>query len=160
MKWKSTAMTLLVVLATGASIFIGSRAIVSAASTLKSSSGPEVAASDEFDVAGEQVADLLKDLNPPPAVSVEPDEMRDPMRAVAPQRPSSAPAVRKPPTYTVTAVFIDADPIAIVVSRGKTTVVHLGERLNGAEIIEIDAEGVTVDTGGRIKTYPLTPPTK
>ena len=63
MKWKSTAMTLLVVLATGASIFIGSRAIVSAASTLKSSSGPEVAASDEFDVAGEQVADLLKDLN-------------------------------------------------------------------------------------------------
>ncbi len=160
MKWKSTAMTMLVVLATGASIFIGSRAIVSAASTLKSASVPDVAASDEFDAASEQVVGLLRDLNPPPAVSVEPDEMRDPMRAVAPQRRSSAPAVRRPPTYTVTAVFIDADPTAIVVSRGKTTVVRLGDRLNGAEIIEIDAEGVTVNTGGRTKTYPLTPPTR
>ena len=93
MKWKSTAMTLLVVLATGASLFIGSRAIVSAASTLKSSGVPEAAEPDDFDATGDQVADLLRDLNPPPAVSVEPDEMRDPMREIAPQRRSSAPVV-------------------------------------------------------------------
>jgi hypothetical protein len=150
-------MTLLVVLATGASIFVGSRAIVSAASTLKSSGVPEAAESDQFDVAGEQVADLLRDLNPPPAVSVEPDTMRDPMRAAAPQRRADAPAVPRPPTYTVTAVFIDADPTAIVVSRGKTMVVRLGDRLNGALIKQIDAKGVTVDTGGGSKLYPLIP---
>lgn len=158
MRWKSTAMTLLVVVATAASIFIGSRAIVSAASTLKSSEAVQVATTDRFDATGEEVAELLHQLNPPPAVSVEPDEERDPMRAVAGHRVSSAPTVPQPPTYQVKAVFIDEDPRAIVVSRGKTMVVRLGDKLNGAPVIEIHPGGVTVDTGNGTKTYRLSPP--
>ena len=160
MRWKSTAMTLMVILATGASIFIGSRAIVSAASTLKTSGAPEVNGRDEFHETGEQVADLLRDLNPPPAISVEQDDPRDPLLAVAPRHDTAAPTVSRPPTYKVIAVFLDEDPRAVVVSRGKTVTVRLGDKLNGAPIIDIHAGGVTVDTGGGTKNYRLSAPTK
>ena len=153
-------MTLVVILATGASIFIGSRAIVSAASTLKTSGAPEANGHDEFQQTGEQVVDLLRDLNPPPAISVEEDDPRDPLLAVAPQRGTGAPTVPKPPTYNVIAVFLDEDPRAVVVSRAKTMTVRLGDKLNGAPIVDIHAGGVTVDTGGGTKTYRLSGPKK
>ena len=158
MRWKSTAMTLLVVVATTASVFIGSRAIVSAASTLKSNSTRDAEERDEFDATSEQVAELLSELSADSAVGVELDDPRDPLLAVKPQRDPSVPAAPRPPSYKVTAVFIDADPRAIVVTRGKAIVVRLGDKLNGAPIIDIHAGGVTVDTGSGTKTYPLSPP--
>ncbi|MBN2566134.1 MAG: hypothetical protein JXB46_10535, partial [Candidatus Eisenbacteria bacterium] len=128
MKGKTILIVLVAVLATAASVFVGTRAVTSTVGDARDVSARVEAAPGEIETQVSEMAVLAEDLEN--AKAKEPVEKgdRDPMRKyskpVASQQTSTQPAQpAKPsfPSYSVTAVMVgDQDPRAFMVHKGSS----------------------------------------
>jgi hypothetical protein len=160
MKDKSKIFIVIIVVAVAVSGYIGGKAIVGAAASLRST-GSEPGAPGELEAAGSEATELLADMNGPGNDQKAPDITRDPFAPYtgappADGQPAARPAPPRPsvPAYTVTAVFLDDDPTAILTAGGDRTIVHVGDEVSGGRVTAISANGVTVEGASGTQTYP------
>lgn len=151
MNRRTLIITIVAVAATGVSVIIGTRAIVGTAATLRHSNRAEAHSPGHLEITGSEVEALLEDL----AAAHTPDEgggpERDPMVPYkAPKKPVSQtkPTIAKP-KYKVTAVFIDADPTAVLIVNGVSVIVHVGDEVAGGRVVAIERDGVTIEGDAR-----------
>jgi hypothetical protein len=156
MRDKSKIFIIAIVAAVAVSAYIGGRAIVGAAASLRGAdAGTTAAAPGEIEATGNEAAGLLADMESP---AKAPDIKRDPLAA-----PTAAPAdgqataraAAKPsaPAYRVTALFLDDNPTAILSAGGERTIVHVGDEIAGGRVTAISSTGVTVEGAGGATTY-------
>jgi hypothetical protein len=158
MKDKSKVFIVVIVVAVAISGYIGGKAIVGAAASLRNSDS-EAAAPGEIETTGSQATELLADMGGPDGKQTAPDITRDPLAPYTAPPPASDRAARpaaRPaaPTYTVTAVFLDEDPTAILQAEGGRTIVHVGDDVVGGRVTVIDQNGVTIEGANGTRTYP------
>jgi hypothetical protein len=163
-KRSTFVITVLAVLATAGSVFIGTRAIVGTAASLRNGGATARAASAADMQAGAEVAALIADLEGPEYPDWAAGHKRDPLvpyRAPAPPRPSTTttptPPEPPPPSYEVRAVFLDEDPTAVLWIGGRTVTVRVGESVNGERVIAIDAGGVTIEGEAGARRFAYSP---
>jgi hypothetical protein len=150
-KKRTFVITVLAVLATAGSVFIGTRAIVGTAASLRDGRATARAASGAGAQKGTEVAALIADLEGPEYPDWSVGRRRDPLVPYrAPVRRTTTTTPREapkppPPTYEVKAVFLDEDPTAVLLVRGETVTVRVGDRVNGERVIAIDGGGVTIE---------------
>jgi hypothetical protein len=144
---KTLTITVVAVVATALSVVIGARAIVGTAATLRHTTRSEEHTPGQLESTGIEVESLLEDL----AAARTPDEAagaeRDPMVPYKPPKKPAPPKVTKPsrPKYKVTAVFIDADPTAVLIVNGVSQIVHVGDEVTGGRVVAIEQDGVTIE---------------
>lgn len=158
MKKHATVITILVVLATAGSVFLGVRAIVGTAAGFRASSSPVEATPGPIESTGNEVAALTAEMSDPSGQKVGQDDRTDPMTPyTGPTKADVKGAVSPKPTvsYKVTAVILDQEPTGILASGGKSIVVHVGDRLGDGVVTAIEADGVTVTGEKGVQKYPL-----
>lgn len=159
MKDKSKVFIVIIIVAVAVSAYIGGKAIVGAAASLRSSDG-EPAAPGEIEVTGSEATVLLADMGGPEGDQKPPDIVRDPLAPYTAPPPASEPGTpRQParpsvPAYKVTMVVLDEDPAAVLVADGIRTTVHIGDEVKGGRVTAINANGVTVEGANGTHTYP------
>ena len=158
MKRQATIITVLVVLATAGSVFLGVRAIVGTAAGLRAAPTPVEVAPGPIESTGNEVAALAAEISDQGEPTASGNDRTDPMTPyVPPVRSETKSGVAAQPkiTYKVTAVILDQKPTGIVSSGGKSVVVHVGSQLGDGIVTAIENDGVTV-TGpkGEVK-YPF-----
>lgn len=147
MNRRTLVTTIVAVVATVLSVFIGGRAIMGTAATLRHSSRTSSEAPGSIEITGGELEALLEDLAEASTSGNTEDATRDPMvpyrapRVATPSRPS-APATS---TYKVTAVFIDADPTAVLIVNGTSVIAHIGDEVEGGHVVKIERDGVTIE---------------
>jgi len=160
MKDKSKVFIVIIIVAVAVSAYIGGKAIVGAAASLRSSDN-DPGTPGEIEATGSEATVLLADMGGPEGNRKAPDIKRDPLapytRASAAEGKAAAKPPARPsvPAYTVTAVFLDDNPTAILSAGGGRTIVHVGDDVSGGRVTAIGADGVTVEgADGGTHTYP------
>jgi hypothetical protein len=160
MKDKSKVFIVIIVAAVVVSAYIGGKAIVGSAASLRSTES-EPGAPGEIEATASEATELLADMGGAEGEQKPPDIKRDPLAAYTGPAPSgstaAAPRPARPsvPAYTVSAVFLDDNPTAILVSPdGGRTIVHVGDGVGGGRVTAIAANGVTVEGADGAHTYP------
>lgn len=160
MKGKVLLIVLVAVVATAASVFVGTRAITTAASSGRFGSPSTEETTGEIENTGNEVVSHVEDLEEARASEAVTDDDRDPMRTYvarpkpAPVRTDTEPAPRWP-SYTVTAVLLDDDPRAFLRSGDQSISVKVGDEINGGRVIAIEPDGVTIEGPAGTKKYPF-----
>jgi len=160
MKDKSKVFIVIIVAAVAVSAFIGGKAIVGSAASLRRSENEPAGAPGEIETTASEASELLADMGGAEGEQAPPDIKRDPLAAYTGPAPSSGQAAPRParpsvPAYTVTAVFLDDNPTAILVSAdGGRTIVHVGDEVGGGRVTAIAANGVTIEGADGVHTYP------
>lgn len=159
MKDKSKVFIVIIIVAVAISGYIGGKAIVGAAASLRNSDS-EPGVPGEIETTGNEATELLVDMGGPEGDQKPPDIKRDPLApytGAAPANGQTA-ARRAPrptaPAYKVTAVFLDENPTAILSADGGTTIVQVGAEVIGGRVTAIGADGVTVEGADGTHTYP------
>lgn len=159
MKDKSKVFIVIIIAAVAISAYVGGKAIVGAAASLRNS-GSEPEAPGEIESTGNEATELLADMSGPEGDRKVPDIQRDPLvpytAAPAATGQAAARSAARPsaPAYTVTAVFLDENPTAILSADGGRTIVHVGDEVNGGRVTAIGADGVTIEGADGTHTYP------
>jgi hypothetical protein len=161
-KERTFVITVVAVLATAGSVFIGARAIVGTTATLRDGRSTARASSRTEMRQGSEIAALVADLEGPDYPAWAAGGKRDPMvpyRPPAPVRTTTQqePPRTPPPTYEVSAVFLDADPTAVLLVSGRTVTVRVGDTVNGERVIAIDAGGVTIEGEAGARRFAYSP---
>jgi hypothetical protein len=161
MKDKSKIFIAIIVAAVVVSAYIGGKAIVGSAASLHRSESEPAGAPGEIEATASEASELLADMGGAEGEQKPPDINRDPLAAYTGPAPSNgqaaAPRPARPsiPAYTVTAVFLDDNPTAILVSAdGGRTIVHVGDEVGGGRVTGIAANGVTIEGADGAHTYP------
>lgn len=159
MKDKSKIFIVLIVAAVAVSAFIGGKAIVGSAASLRNSES-EPGGPGEIESTASEATELLADMGGAEGEQKPPDIKRDPLATYTGPAPSNGTAAPRParpsvPSYTVTAVFLDDNPTAVLVSAdGSRTIVHVGDEVGGGRVTAVAANGVTVEGADGTHTYP------
>jgi len=157
-KRQATIITVLVVLATAGSVFLGVRAIVGTAAGLRTAPSTVEAAPGPIESTGNEVATLAGEISNQGEQKTSGNERTDPMTPyTAPVRSETKGAVAAQPkiTYKVTAVILDQEPTGILSSGGKSVVVHVGDQLGAGVVTAIEADGVTVTGEKGVVKHPF-----
>ncbi|MFH1502638.1 MAG: hypothetical protein ABIG03_06295 [Candidatus Eisenbacteria bacterium] len=159
MNRRAIVFTAIAVTATVASVVIGARAIVGTAATLRHSTQANAQDPGALERTGGEVEQLLISLEDARTSGETAEPGRDPMVPYVAPRPASAPRSTAPakPTYKVTAVFIDDNPMAILSVNGKSVRVNVGDLVAGGRVVAIENDGVTIDEDGGEKKYTYSP---
>ena len=155
-----TVITLVAVFATAISAFIGGRAIVGTAAGLRNPGQNTPIAPGDLETTGAEIAALLSTLSGSVDSEAVAGELRDPMLPYTPPKkptPVATTPTPRRPSYVVKAVFIDANPTAIMFSGGRSIIVRIGDELDGGRVMAIENDGVTVEGEGGARKYPLSP---
>lgn len=160
-KKRTFVITVLAVLATAWSVFIGTRAIVGTTASLRDGGAAACAPSAMEMRAGSDISALIADLAEPDYPDWASGRKRDPMV------PYKAPPVRRststtaptapPPSYRVKAVFLDQDPTAVLLVGERTVTVRVGDTVRGERVIAIDAGGVTIEGEAGARRFAFSP---
>lgn len=161
MKGKTALIVLVAVVATAASVFVGTMAITRSVSGTRVASASTESAPGEIESTGTEVAELVADLEEAVSKDAVTSDDRDPMvkhvaRPAPPPATSSGetPAPRPTmPRYTVTAVILDADPMAILKLGSETITVKIGSEIKGGIVTSITEDGVTLEGPAGTRTY-------
>jgi hypothetical protein len=162
-KKQATIITVLVVLATAGSVFLGVRAIVGTAAGLRTAPTTVEAAPGPIESTGNEVAALTADIAKQGEQTTSGSERTDPMTPYAPPARSETKGGGSAPpkvTYKVTAVILDQEPTGILSSGGKSVVVHIGDQLGSGIVTAIEADGVTVTDEKGIVKHPFSSSSK
>jgi hypothetical protein len=158
-KRQATIITVLVVLATAGSVFLGVRAIVGTAAGLRTAPTTVEAAPGPIESTGNEVAALAVEISDQGGEQdASGSDRTDPMTPSAAAAPSGTKTGGSAPprvTYTVTAVILDQEPTGILSSGGKSVVVHVGDQLGSGVVTAIEADGVTVTGEKGVVKYPF-----
>jgi hypothetical protein len=157
-KRQATIITVLVVLATAGSVFLGVRAIVGTAAGLRTAPTTVEAAPGPIESTGNEVAALADEISNQGEQKTSGNDRTDPMTPyAAPVRSETKGGVAAQPkiTYKVTAVILDQEPTGILSSGGKSVVVHVGDQLGAGIVTAIEADGVTVTGEKGVVKYPF-----
>ncbi len=147
MNSKTLGITIVAVIATGLSVVIGARAIVGTAATLRHTTRSDQGSPGQLESTGVEIESLLEDLAAARTRDDAGGAERDPMVPYTPPKKPAAPKTSRPsrPTYKVTAVFIDADPTAVLIVSGASQIVHVGDEVAGGRVVAIERDGVTIE---------------
>jgi hypothetical protein len=161
MKGKVLLIVLVAVVATAASVFVGTRAITNAASGGRAAAPSAEETTGEIENTGNEVATLVEDLEQAREAEAVTSKDRDPMtRHVAKPPPppvttTTTTTAPRWPSYTVTAVLLDEDPRAFLRSGDQSISVKVGDEINGGRVIAIEPDGVTIEGSAGTKKYPF-----
>lgn len=158
-KKRTFVITVLAVVATAGSVFIGARAIVGTTATIRNG-GSAAQASQGGAGSGNEITALIADLSEPDFPDWAVGRQRDPMVPYSPpvvKTTTQTPRQPSRPSYRVTAVFLDRDPTAVILTKGETVIVRVGDAVNGNRVIAIEADGVTIESGAGTHKYPFSP---
>lgn len=162
MKGKTALIVLVAVVATAASVFVGTMAITRSVSGTRVASASTESAPGEIESTGTEVAELVADLEEAVSKDAVTSDDRDPMvkHVAAPTPPpttsSGETAAPRPtmPRYTVTALILDdTDPMAILKLGGETITVRIGSEIKGGTVASITEDGVTLEGPAGTRTY-------
>jgi hypothetical protein len=158
---RTFVITVVAVLATAGSVFIGARAIIGTTEALRSGRSAARAASRAETRQGTEIAALIADLEEPTYPDWASGGKRDPLVPYRPPAPARTthrePPTPPPPSYQVSAVFLDADPTAVLVVGDRTVTVRVGDTVNGERVIAIDAGGVTIEGEAGARRFAYSP---
>ncbi|MBM3307357.1 MAG: hypothetical protein FJY74_03440 [Candidatus Eisenbacteria bacterium] len=163
MKDRTRLFIAVIVAAIAVSAYVGGKAIVGASASLRGPDGERAVAPGEIESTGNQAAELLAGIGGAEGGRTAVDIKRDPLSpytgpppkaAAGTPAPSRAEAKQALPAYTVTALFLDDNPTAILSAGGNRTIVHVGDTVDGVRVTAINDSGVTVEGAGGTRTYP------
>lgn len=152
----------LILLATGVSVLVGTRAIISTANAVSRKADEEAAANRcDTDNIVEEVVGLVRNLTPSDSLVVDEEEpgSRDPMTPYVPPKVVTPPKVTrvvktKPrKTFNVMALVLDGDPAAVIRYGGQNFTVRVGDTVGDGVVRAIDPDGVTIETPSELKKY-------
>jgi hypothetical protein len=159
-KKRTFVITVIAVVATAWSVFIGARAIVGTTATLRDGGSSAQASEGGGAGLGNEITALIADMSERELPDWSVGRKRDPMVPYrAPVVRTTSPTPREPsrPSYTVKAVFLDRDPTAVILAGGESVIVRVGDSVNGNRVIAIEADGVTIESGAGAHKYLLSP---
>ncbi len=160
-----TQHIIVMVLATVATIYIGTGVITRSAGVAGRIGRLVDEASAEAPQSQDDLAQLLNDLEATHAqeqAQARASELaRDPMVPKSSQRRTttgsstqSEPAKPAVPSVAVTAVIIDENPMAVLATGGRSITVEEGDTVNGGLVVEIRGDGVVIRYEDKSRTYP------
>jgi type IV pilus biogenesis protein PilP len=165
MKGKTILIVLIAVLATAASVFVGTRAVTSSVGETRDVAARVEAQPGEIETQVSEMADLAEDLENAKSTSPVEKGDRDPMQKYTRPAPPPAATAAKPteppkptfPSYKVTAVLVgDQDPRAFMAYKGSSFSLKEGDELEGGYVVlKIESDGVTVQGEAGTKKYPF-----
>ena len=160
MNKRTFVITVLAVVATAGSVFIGARAIVGTTASLRDAGSSAQASEGRRGGSGNEITALIADLSDRELPNWAVGRERDPMVPYHPpvvRTTSPTPSRPSRPDYTVKAVFLDRDPTAVILTGGETVIVRVGDTVNGDRVLAIEADGVTIESEAGAYLYPLSP---
>lgn len=165
MKGKTVLIVLVAVLATAASVFVGSRAVTSAVGESRETPMTAEAAPGDIETQVSEIAKLAEDLegarDEDPVEKGDRDPMtryREPVRRQETRSTEPAPPPKPTwPSYKVTAVLVgDADPRAWISYQGNSISVREGDEIEGdCVVLKIEQDGVTFQGEAGTRKYPF-----
>jgi hypothetical protein len=164
MKGKTVLIVLVAVLATAASVFVGTRAVTGAVGGSRETSMTAEAAPGEIETQVSEIAKLAEDLegarDEDPVESGDRDPLtryREPVRRQQTRTEPAPPPKPTWPSYTVTAVLVgDADPRAWISYQGNSISVREGDEIaGGCVVLKIEQDGVTFQGEPGTRKYPF-----
>lgn len=159
-KTRTFVITVLAVVATAWSVFIGTRAIVGTTASLRGGGAAAHASSATAMRAGSEISALIADLAEPDYPDWASGRKRDPMvpyKAPVRRSTSTTSPTPPPPSYQVKAVFLDQDPTAVLLIGERTVTVRVGDTVRGERVIAIDAGGVTIEGEAGARRFAFSP---
>ena len=160
MKGKTALIVLIAVVATAASVFVGTRAITGSIHGDRSMAASSDAAPGEIQSKGVEAEKLVGDIEQSSSGEAVTKDDRDPMvKYVAkpkpkPQSETSTPPPPRFPSYTVKTLFLDDDPMAIMKRGDDFITVRIGDEIEGGKVTAIESDGVTLEGPAGTKKYP------
>lgn len=162
MKGKTALIVVVAVVATAASVFVGTMAITRSADGNRVAAASTGSTPGEIQSTGTEVVELVEELEAAVSTEAVTSQDRDPMvEHVARPQPRStdsgepAPPPRpRMPSYTVTAVIIDGDPTAFLSLGSDNLIVKVGSEIKGGRVTAIEEDGVTLEGPAGTKKYP------
>lgn len=164
MKGKTVLIVLVAVLATAASVIVGTRAIMGTATDGRTVSASAETDAGEIEIKGTEVVVAVVDIEESSDEEAVARDDRDPMvKYRAPRRRESTttptppePAALQWPSYKVTMVVSgDDDPRAILSLGGESISVKVGDDITGGRVTAIESDGVTIEGEAGTRTYPF-----
>ena len=162
MKGKTVLIVLVAILATAASVVVGTRAIMGTATDGRTVSASDETDAGEIEIKGAEVVVAVVDIEESSDEEAVTRGDRDPMVKYRPRRtresttPTSEPAAPQWPSYKVTMVVSgDDDPRAILSLGGESISVKVGDDITGGRVTAIESDGVTIEGEAGTKTYPF-----